>query len=392
MSEIKVDLSPQSSEETTIAQREEMVLQAAVDAGEIAKENVEIEPNVVKLDLRNFNKDKEVVVEQQVEQVIEQQVEQVIEEDGIIVVNQDDESEETIIQEVNNQEEEENIVTQQPSIDVPENLQELIKFMQETGGTLEDYVKLNKDYSSSDEESLLREYYKKTRANLSEEEIDFLIEDEFSWDEDYDDEKTIRKRKLALKQEVDSAKKYLSGLKEEYYKEVKLTPKLKPEEREAIEFYNKYNKEQELSIAENTKRAEHFQQETKKLFEDFKGFDFAIGDKKFRYAVKNPEKVMQYQSDVNNLVKEFVKEDGSVPDIKGWHKALFMAKNGDALMHHFYEQGKADAVKENAIVTKNIDMDIRPIHKDPISNPNGFSVRAVDVDPGSKLKIKFGKK
>lgn len=394
MSEIKVNLVQDDSGNLSLAQREEAVLEQAVYEGKAAPEVVREKSDTVKVDLRDFT-NKEEVVEEEPQQVQEvQQVQELpplVEE---IASDQQEEEEEVVV--VGEQPETvfEQPVTQKQidEVVVPENLKEVVRFMEETGGTLEDYVRLNADYSNVDNETLLKQYYKKTRPNLDEDEIDFLIEDQFSYDEEYDDEKIVRKRKMALKEEIANAQKFLSGLKDEYYKEVKLSSKLSEDEREAIEFYNKYNEEQELTQARQKELSEYFVSETKKLFTDFKGFDFSIGDKKFRYSVKNPEAVMNYQSDVSNLIKEFVDDKGKLKDPAGWHKALYQAKNGDAIAQHFYDQGRADAIKESTMRSKNIDMDPRQTHQEKPSNPDGFQVKALDANDDSKLRIRFGKK
>jgi hypothetical protein len=394
MSEIKVNLVQDDSGNLSLAQREEAVLEQAVSEGKAAPEVVREKSDTVKVDLRDFT-NKEEVIEEEPQQVQEvQQVQELpplVEE---IASDQQEEEEEVVV--VGEQPETvfEQPVTQKQidEVVVPENLKEVVRFMEETGGTLEDYVRLNADYSNVDNETLLKQYYKKTRPNLDEDEIDFLIEDQFSYDEEYDDEKTVRKRKMALKEEIANAQKFLSGLKDEYYKEVKLSSKLSEDEREAIEFYNKYNEEQELTQARQKELSEYFVSETKKLFTDFKGFDFSIGDKKFRYSVKNPEAVMNYQSDVSNLIKEFVDDKGKLKDPAGWHKALYQAKNGDAIAQHFYDQGRADAIKESTMRSKNIDMDPRQTHQEKPSNPDGFQVKALDANDDSKLRIRFGKK
>ena len=394
MSEIKVNLVQDDSGNLSLAQREEVVLEQAVSEGKANPEVVRQKSDTVKVDLRDFTNNEE-VIEQEPQQVQEvQQVQELpplVEE---IASDQQEEEEEVVV--IGEQPETvfEQPVTQKQidEVVVPENLKEVVRFMEETGGTLEDYVRLNADYSNVDNETLLKQYYKKTRPNLDEDEIDFLIEDQFSYDEEYDDEKTVRKRKMALKEEIANAQKFLSGLKDEYYKEVKLSSKLSEDERDAIEFYNKYNEEQELTQARQKELSEYFVSETKKLFTDFKGFDFSIGDKKFRYSVKNPEAVMNYQSDVSNLIKEFVDDKGKLKDPAGWHKALYQAKNGDAIAQHFYDQGRADAIKESTMRSKNIDMDPRQTHQEKPSNPDGFQVKALDANDDSKLRIRFGKK
>lgn len=394
MSEIKVNLVQDDSGNLSLAQREEAVLEQAVSEGKAAPEVVREKSDTVKVDLRSFTNNEE-VIEEEPEQIQElqqaQELQPLVEE---IPSDQEEEEEEVVV--IGEQPETvfEQPITQKQidEVVVPENLKEVVRFMEETGGTLEDYVRLNADYSNVDNETLLKQYYKKTRPNLDEDEIDFLIEDQFSYDEEYDDEKTVRKRKMALKEEIANAQKFLSEQKDEYYKEVKLSSKLSESEREAIEFYNKYNEEQELTQVRQKELSEYFVSETKKLFTDFKGFDFSIGDKKFRYSVKNPEAVMNYQSDVSNLIKEFVDDKGKLKDPAGWHKALYQAKNGDAIAQHFYDQGRADAVKESTMRSKNIDMDPRQTHQEKPSNTDGFQVKALDANDDSKLKIRFGKK
>lgn len=392
MSEIKVNLVQDDSGNLSLAQREEAVLEQAVSEGKAAPEVVREKSDTVKVDLRSFTNNEE-FIEEEPQQI--QEVQQVQELPPLVEEIASDQQEEEVVV-IGEQPETvfEQPVTQKQidEVVVPENLKEVVRFMEETGGTLEDYVRLNADYSNVDNETLLRQYYKKTRPNLDADEIDFLIEDQFSYDEEYDDEKTVRKRKMALKEEIANAQKFLSEQKDEYYKEVKLSSKLSESEREAIEFYNKYNEEQELTQARQKELSEYFVSETKKLFTDFKGFDFSIGDKKFRYSVKNPEAVMNYQSDVSNLIKEFVDDKGKLKDPAGWHKALYQAKNGDAIAQHFYDQGRADAIKESTMRSKNIDMDPRQTHQEKPSNPDGFQVKALDVNDDSKLKIRFGKK
>lgn len=278
----------------------------------------------------------------------------------------------------------------QTGVELPENIQKVVDFMNDTGGSLEDYVKLNQDYSSLNENQLLREYYENTKPHLDKEDIDLLMED-FSYDEELDDERDIRKAKIAKKEELAKAKKHLEGLKNQYYDEIKAGSRLTPEQQEAVNFFNRYKKEnQETSqLAEKQKTA--FLNKTEKLFSnDFKGFDYQVGDKKYRFNVKNPSEVKNTQSDINNFIKKFLNENNEMSDAAGYHKSLFTAMNADAVAKHFYEQGKADAIKESTMRTKNINMDARGVHgKVPASN--GFTVRAVNGNDVSDFKIKIRK-
>ena len=274
---------------------------------------------------------------------------------------------------------------------LPENIESLVKFMEETGGSIEDYARLNADYTNVDNNTLLKEYYKSTKSHLDSDEINFLIEDTFSYDEELDEQRDIRKKKLALKEEVAKAKKFLTGLKDEYYKEVKLTSKLSKEQQDAINFYNEYNQKQTTTNEIQEKQYKQFQQSTNNVFnENFKGFDFRVGDKKYRYNVKDVATVKDYQSDISNFVKEFLDENNMMKDAAGYHKALYAGKNIDKIVQHFYEQGKADAIKNTAMKSKNIDMGARTVK--PVVDTSGMKVRVLGGDNSSRLKFKIRKK
>ena len=242
--------------------------------------------------------------------------------------------------------------------ELPENVKKLIDFMADTGGDLEDYVRLNRDVSSIDDQDALREYYRDTKPHLSSEEISFLMEDQFAYDESIDDERDIKRRKLARKEQVAEAKAYLDRQKSKYYEEIKAGSKLTPEQQKAMDFFNRYNKESEQTQKTVEKQKLVFNKKTQQVFNDkFKGFDYNVGDKTYRYSVKDAEQVKNTQSDINNFVRKFLDENNTMSDAKGYHKSLFTAMNADAVARHFYEQGKADALKETVAKSKNINMD-----------------------------------
>ena len=259
--------------------------------------------------------------------------------------------------------------------------------MEETGGTVEDYVRLNADYSSSDDVTLLKEFYKQSKPHLDNEEIEFLLNDEFSYDEEEDDEKTVRKRKLAIKEEVAKAKNFLEETKSKYYDEIKLRPGVTQEQQKAMDFFNRYNKQQEQAEQQH----QMFKDNTKKLFsDDFKGFDINVGEKKYKYNIQNKNKVAENQSNITNLVGKFLDESGNVKDVNGYHKAMYAAENVDKIAAHFYEQGKADAVKEVVNKSKNLtDTKARTSQGDVFID--GFKVRAISGADSTKLKIKTKK-
>jgi hypothetical protein len=277
---------------------------------------------------------------------------------------------------------EETITTGKP---LPENIQKLVEFMDETGGDVNDYVRLNRDVSKMDDSDVLDEYYKNTKSHLTSEERSFLLEDNFGYDDNVEDEKTIRKKKIALKEQVAEARAYLDGQKSKYYEEIKAGSKLTDEQQKAINFFNEYNKESEKQkkLTEKSKRS--FLNKTNSFFgQDFKGFEYNVGDKKYRFNVKDVDKVKTTQSDINNLVNKFVGEDQStLEDAAGYHRSLFTAMNADAIAKHFYEQGKADAVKTQIAKDKNINLEPRKTHGEV--NVDGVRVRALG-ESSSEMK------
>jgi len=329
--------------------------------------------NVTKVDLSESATPVEEVVEETVEEVV---AEVAADPEEVITINEVAETE--VIAEV------EKIIESTPKADLPENVEKLVDFMQETGGTVQDYVRLNADYDKVDSDTLLREYYKNTKSHLDNAEIDFLMEDKFDFDEDIDEERDIRKKKLAKKEEVAEAKNFLEGLKDKYYSEIKLRPGLSPEQNEASEFFNRYNENQKVA----TQQHSTFKESTKQMFnQDFKGFDFKLGEKTFRYGVQNVEKVAESQSNINNLIGKFLNEKGEVTDTKGYHKAIYAAENADTIAKHFYEQGKADAVKEVVAKSKNVSSEARSTAPSEVSI-GGFKVKAISGVDSSKLRIK----
>ena len=271
---------------------------------------------------------------------------------------------------------------------IPENVQKLMDFMDETGGDLNDYVNLNRDVSELDGHDALHEYYKKTKPHLDSEEINFLMEDNFSFDEDIDDERDIKRKKLALKEQVAEAKTYLDGQKSKYYEEIKAGSKLTTEQQKAINFFDRYNKESEQTQKVAQQQKSRFNKKTEQVFNnEFKGFEYNVGDKRFRYNVKDAGQVKETQSDINNFVKKFLNEDNTMSDAKGYHKSLYTAMNADAVANHFYEQGKADALKDSVAKAKNINTTARSSYGD--GQTEGMKVRVLGDDSASfKFKIK----
>ena len=274
--------------------------------------------------------------------------------------------------------------------ELPQNVQKLMNFMEDTGGDLNDYVKLNRDYSEMDNQTLLKEYYKTTKPHLQADEIDFLMEDQFSFDEDVDEERDIKRKKLALKEQVASAKTQLEEHKSKYYEEIKAGSRLTPEAKKAMDFFNRHNKESESTKKIHQEAKNRFLNKTEEVFNDeFKGFEYKVGDKKYRFNVKDPNQVKESQSDINNFVKKFLNEKNQMEDATGYHKSMFTAMNSDAIANHFYEQGKADALKESMAKSKNINMAPRQSHGG--TTVDGVTMRVMDSDSGATFKIKKSK-
>jgi len=342
----------------------------------------EVIPEVTKVDLT-----EKVVkeVESQIEEVVTDVTQEKVE----------DTDSGSILQEITNKEEfievakeleqavQENKATGKP---LPENVEKLISFMEDTGGNLADYVRLSSDYSTVDSTTLLKEYYKTTKPYLESNDIDLILED-FEFDEDIDEDREIRKKKLAFKEEVAKAKNFLEETKSKYYDEIKLRPGVTQEQQKATDFFNRHNEEQKAAKAKHN----DFLQKTKSyLNQDFKGFDFSVGEKKFRYGVKNVNEVAEKQSDISNFIGTFLDKEGNISDYKSYHKALYAAQNADTIAQHFYEQGKADAVKDVVAKSKNISTEPRQQSSGNVF-VNGYKVKAVSGNDSSKLKIKTKK-
>jgi len=300
-----------------------------------------------------------------------------------------EEPKEDPVQELKEEVEEAVQTSQDTAVELPENIQKVVDFMNDTGGTLEDYVKINQDYSNTDDSTLLYQYYNQTKSHLTKDEIDFLIEDNFSFDDEIDEPRDIKRKKLAYKEEIAKAKIHLEGLKSKYYEEVKLGSKLTSDQQKAIEFFNTYNTEQSTQQNLQEKQVAHFNTESKKVFTDeFKGFEFKVSDKKYRFNVKDKQQVQDRQANILNVLDKFISEDNMLKDANGYHKALFAADNADTIANHFYEQGKTDAIKQLNAESKNINMDPRTTG---VVESDGLKVRAISGDDSSKLKIKLKK-
>ena len=364
----KVDLSkPPKTKEDAVPEQstdEVPVRDEQTPSGEVQEENEKV---VEELTGESSDKvqDEKPVIEEITDEKVEEKVEELVEE-----------TKEAIAE------------AQETGKELPENVQKLMNFMEETGGSLEDYVRLNQDYSQYDDMTILREYYKQTKKHLDDDEISFLMDDSFSYDEEVDEPKDIKKKKIALKEQVASAKAYLDGQKSKYYEEIKAGSKLTSEQQKAVEFFNRYNKESEESQKVVEQQTKTFKMKTDNFFnQDFKGFEYNVGDKRYRFNVKNTNEIKDNQSDINNFVKKFLNEKNEMSDAAGYHKSLFTAMNPDAIAKHFYEQGKSDALKASIAKSKNVDMNPRQAFGEVKTGGLKFKVLGDDSND-FKFKIK----
>ena len=351
------------------------------------------EPQETKKDTEVKQETTDAVSDEQtstVEEVVEEtpQKEVVVQDEATSVIEEVTEEEQKEIEQVKEEVVKAVEKAEATGTELPENIQKLVDFMEDTGGDLEDYVKLNKDISKLNDNDVLYEYYKQTKSHLTNDEINFLMEDQFSYDEEVDDERDIKRKKLALKEQVASARSHLDGQKSKYYEEIKAGSKLTPEQQKAMDFFNRYNKESEANKKVYEKQNSTFLNKTDEVFnKNFKGFEYNVGDKRYRFNVKDANTVKSTQSDINNFVKKFLNKDNVMEDAKGYHKSLFTAMNADAVAKHFYEQGKADALKDSIAKSKNVEMNPRQAHGEIETGGMKFKVLG-DTSSGFKFKIK----
>ena len=301
-----------------------------------------------------------------------------------------EETQEPIIKEITDEQEAEVKV---PAIepapvqnDLPDNINKLVDFMKETGGTMQDYIRLNTNYEDVDRDTLVKEYYKATKPHLSKDEIDFMIEDTFAFDEDIDEERDIKRKKLAYKEEVSKARSFLEDTKKKYYDDIKLkSPAVSEDQQKATDFFNRYQEDQERS----SQNHEKFKTQTQQLFnKDFEGFDFNLGDKKFRYGVQNTSQVAEKQSNISNFIGKFLGKDGTIEDTAGYHKALYAGANADKIASHFYEQGKSDAIRDVVNKSNNVSTEARKAAPVESARFGAYKVKSVSGADSKKLKIK----
>ena len=278
--------------------------------------------------------------------------------------------------------------------DLPEDVSKYLKYKQETGRGINDFIKLQEDIDGMEEDAILFSYYQSTEKGLDEEDIQDIIADKFLYDEDLDDEKDIRKIKLAKKRELVKAKDFLNEQKDKYKVPLESSGDgLSEDQQERYRAYKKSVEDSESFAEQNKKKYEYFLNKTESVFNnDFKGFEFSIGDKNISFKPGDAQELKNRQLDVNNFIGSFVGEDGLINDAEGYHKALSVAMNPDKFAKHFYEQGVAATIDNVSRKSKNINMDVR--QQSQSVSKNGITIRPVSKsnDNGKGLKIRSIKK
>ena len=366
---VNVDSPPNKKEDNAVQEQETTKIPVDETPGDSEKVDEEVRVKNTEDQVQKEEKQEEVVLEE--------------------ITEDEPKTNEEVAQELEDTVEKAVIESEKTGAELPENIQKLVDFMNDTGGSLEDYVNLNRDYSKIDNTSLVYEYYKTTKPHLNNEDINFLMQKNFSYDEEIDDNSDIRAKQVLFKEELYNAKKYFNDSKSKYYADLKLSKQndIPEEYTNALEYYKEQQSEKENW--ENQQKS--FLQKTEKVFDDnFKGFDFQVEDKKFRFKIDNKEKVKEYQSDLKNFINEFIDKDGNLGDASSYHKALFAGRNADKIATHFYEQGRADAIKMQAKEAKNIDMSPRTDNS-TITTSSGDKIKVVTGNSSDKLRIKWTK-
>ena len=411
---VQVQAVPEAAADAMPQNEEQIVLEQAVESGEVDKDYGLQDDGVYKINLdKPLNTEENAIQERETTKVsvdvpsedskevdsevrIEPSKEETKKEE--VAVNDVPDSPLQLIEdEEETKEIEEPVALEEEKIPdvegkvLPENIDKLVKFMEDTGGSVEDYVSLNRDVSKMDNVTLLREFYKNSKPHLNADDVEFLLNKNFAYDGEADDPQEIKAKQLAFKEELFNAQNHFNSSKEKYYADLKLRKQndIPPEQKEAIEHYDSYKRQQSISEV----KTKEFRQQTDAVFsKDFKGFDFKVGENKYRYKVDNPQKVKEYQYSINNFIDEHIdKKTGNFVDVEKYHKSMFAAKNADKIAGHFYEQGRADAIRESAKKAKNINMDPR---RDNASMPktNTSGIRAISNDDNpNKLRVKWKK-
>ena len=273
--------------------------------------------------------------------------------------------------------------------ELPEDVSAYFKYKKETGRGIADFYNLQKDYSDMDDDDVLANYYGMTEEGLDAIDIQDIIEDKFSVDEDIDEPKDIKRVKLAKKRELAKAKKFLNEQKDKYKVPLESSGDgLSDEQQENLNAYKSYIDESKTTEETQKRKYDYFLNKTNEVFNnDFKGFDFKIGENNITFKPGTSEELKNVQSDVNNFINKFTDKDGLIEDVSGYHRSIAVAMNPEKFAQFFYEQGVSNAVDNVSRKSKNINMDVRQAPQ--TVTKEGMKIRPVgNTDSGRGLKIR----
>jgi len=274
--------------------------------------------------------------------------------------------------------------------EMPEDVAAYLKYKKETGRGIDDYVRLNRDFDSMNEDALLKEYYKATEDGLDSDDINIMMED-FSYDEELDDESEVKKKKLAKKKILSKAKKYFEKQKEYYKQPLESSGGLTAEQEEELGAYRKYIESAKTHKEETERRQTWFTEKTDQLFNsEFKGFEFKLDDKNVTFNPGSADELKKIQSNPMNFISKYLDDTGLLKDSVGYHKALAVAMNPEKFAKFFYEQGKSEATEDVMRKTKNVNMGERRTPE--VTSKGGMKIRAMSEPSSRGLKIKSKRK
>ena len=284
---------------------------------------------------------------------------------------------------------EELMSAREKSEELPEDVAAYFKYKKETGRSLEDYVKLQQDFSKLDPDSLLKEYLTITEEGLDPEDIDSIMED-YMYDEDLDDESVIKKTRLAKKKIIAKAKRFFNE-QQEVYKQPLESRESSASQNEEFQAYKQYVSKAKTQQEESNRKADWFSKKSDDLFgSEFKGFKFNVDNNEMLFSPGNASELRKAQDTPMNFVNKFLDDSGMLNDAEGYHRSLAIAMNPEKFASFFYEQGKSNATEDVIRKTKNINMTERTAPE--VSTKGGFQVKSVSQPSSRGLRIKSVKR
>ena len=303
------------------------------------------------------------VTEEVVDEVVEEQQEEVeVEEQGGTEDEYeyiDIDNDEDLIKYVKDNPEILNQLTPSEQRELPEDVKKYLDFREETNGRgFSDFLEYQKDFSSMSDEDKVKKFIKENNPTYTKEDVEDVFEDRYSFDEDYDDEKDVRKKKRELRKMSDDAEKYFTEQKSKWGTKLGSSEETIPEDYvQSKQQWDEYQKQQSEIAEINQDKSNFFVNETDKMFnENFKGFEFKVGEQTINHLSSNPKDVSESQKDLSGFFNSFLDENGYVKDVEGYHKAMYVAMNYESILESVYETAVANHLEKESKISKNIDM------------------------------------